>query len=386
MVEPNKSLHQVADDFKTWITQRGIPFAVQHSIDPEGGVFEAVGFDAAPDRMSQRRMRVQARQAYVFAHADTLGWMTDGQRYSDHAMAYLVSRAGGAEPRDGFAHVLGPNGDVADPRRDAYDHAFVILASTWRHAAFGDAKDLERATRVLDFFENTLRADTGGFNEGDPATLPRRQNPHMHLFEAMLAMNQYRTEATDRALLGKLFGLFENHFWDAEHQVLREFFTEDWRPSPDTGDVIEPGHLAEWCWLLDEYERLTGVDCATYITTLLDQAERLGLDPNSGFLIDSCRLGEDGPISGSRRLWVQTEYLRALCVAARRGAPGAAEKAAVLTQRIFEEYLNTPIAGGYYDQFDGDGELISASIPTSTLYHLFGAAVELDRTARELPR
>jgi mannose-6-phosphate isomerase len=40
---------------------------------------------------------------------------------------------------------------------------------------------------LVTFLETDLRSPHGGFLEGISATLPRRQNPHMHLFAAMIA-------------------------------------------------------------------------------------------------------------------------------------------------------------------------------------------------------
>ena len=120
---------------------------------------------------------------------------------------------------------------MADARRDTYDHAFVLLACAWRLKAFGDEQARRVAERTLGFLD-TLRQDDGSYLEGDPASLPRRQNPHMHLFEASLALHRAGFEdALDRARA--IRALFERHFWDG--QVLREFFGDDWSLDSDRG-------------------------------------------------------------------------------------------------------------------------------------------------------
>ena len=88
--------------------------------------------------------------------------------------------------------------------------------------------------------------------------LPRRQNPHMHLLEALLALHAATGEKNWLRRAGALVDLFKRRFSDPQTGALIEFFAEDWSPRPgDEGRLREPGHQFEWVWLLYEYIALT---------------------------------------------------------------------------------------------------------------------------------
>jgi mannose-6-phosphate isomerase len=44
-----------------------------------------------------------------------------------------------------------------------------------------------------------------------------------------------------------------------------------------------------------------------------------------------------------------------------------------------KRYLRHPVKGGWYEQFDGDGQSMVPWIPASSLYHILGAVMEADR-------
>lgn len=383
------ALKDVATRFCLWMRQEALPLWAAAARDPVGGFFEDLDLQGRPRREQIRRTRVQPRQAYVYAHAARLGWCTDGQSLSDHAFDYLLTQAAYGDPLDnekfdGFAHRLTPDGRIAMSTRDSYDHAFVLLACAWRMAAFGDDRSRQVMTATLHFLDQHCLHPEGGFSEGRPAALPRRQNPHMHLFEAFLGLDmEARIEgALTRAT--SLYELFQTRFFDKKNGVLREFFTDDWSPDPEKWHLVEPGHMMEWCWLLHEYSRATGLETSSYIHQLYQNAEELGLDSKSGFLWDTVSMDSSRPHAQTRRIWVQTEYLKATLIFAKQGQHDMMTKAADLLDQFIAAYLNTEVAGGYVDQFNADGEIISEAIPTSTLYHLISAAAETDRTLQLL--
>jgi hypothetical protein len=49
---------------------------------------------------------------------------------------------------------------------------------------------------------------------------------------------------------------------------------------------------------------------------------------------------------------------------------------------IFNRYLTAPTPGGWYDQIDPNGRVISKDMPTSSFYHVFCALVEYLRTRK----
>jgi mannose-6-phosphate isomerase len=334
-----------------------------------GGYHEALHHDGRPRTDEPKRLRVQARQAFSFARAARLGLMEDGaaKTASDAGWRFMIDH--GLKPHTSgapsFVHVLHSDGAVKDDLRDLYDHAFVLLAAAERSQVFSDPEAGEIAG-TAEAFLGKLAKDRGGFDENAEATLPRRQNPHMHLLEAGLAWRGAEERPFMEGALGAVLNLFDRCFFDPAEGVLLEFFTEDWGIDADKGAIIEPGHMAEWVWLLDEADH----GPAELLVQLMRRARATGLYERTGLLADSVDMAT-GEKSRDCRLWPQTEQIRAAMVLFRRtGEEAWLDLAADLIARFFELYLSTPARGGWYDRLDADGKVLSDRMPTSLLYHL----------------
>jgi len=210
--------------------------------------------------------------------------------------------------------------------------------------------------------------------EGVPASLPRRQNPQMHLFEAMIAAFDATHDMAFQQRAGEFFALFLANLYDKQKHVLGEYFEDDWsRIEPVS---VEPGHQAEWAWLLKGFERITGCPTGRYRGELL--ASALRYRDGAGCLIDEGTA--DGAIRRhSRRLWPQTEIAKAWIAQAEGGEGGAADEARAALARLERHYLNHPVTGGWYDQFDRDGNSLVATIPASSFYHVLCAVAEAEQ-------
>jgi mannose-6-phosphate isomerase len=340
-----------------------------------GGFVERLGIDGRADRTAPRRVRVQARQIYCFAKAAQLGWYPEGAEIARKGLDYLLAKAKSPDGRPGFVHLLAPDGAVLNPLRDTYDHAFVLLALAALYQLNGDAQVRAEIDSLMQFFDTVLRSPDGGYSEGVPATLPRRQNPQMHVFEALIATFDATHDQSFQARAGELFGLFVANLYDGEKQVLGEYFEQDWSRIEPV--CVEPGHQAEWVWLLKGFERITGCPTGRHRGQLLASALRYR-DPATGMLVDE---GDaDGNIRKStRRCWPQTEIAKAWIAQAEAGEAGAADDARAALQCLHQHYLMHPVAGGWYDQFDAQGRSLVDTIPASSFYHILCAIAEADR-------
>jgi mannose-6-phosphate isomerase len=238
-----------------------------------------------------------------------------------------------------------------------------------------DAVIGDEIASLVGFLDLHLRSPHGGFVEGIPAVLPRRQNPQMHLFEAMIATFDATHDPVYQNRAGNLYSLFVANLYDPQRQILGEYFEEDWsRIEPVT---VEPGHQAEWVWLLKGFERITGCPTARYRSQLLNSALRYCEDA-TGCLLD------EGNANGqvekfTRRLWPQTEIAKAWIAQAEAGDDNAPDEARQALVRLHRHYLNHPVAGGWYDQFDRDGKSLVDFIPASSFYHVLCAVAEAER-------
>jgi mannose/cellobiose epimerase-like protein (N-acyl-D-glucosamine 2-epimerase family) len=340
-----------------------------------GGFIEKLNIEGRADRAAPRRVRVQARQIYCFAKAAQMGWYPEGREIAIRGLDYLLAKAKSPDGRPGFVHLLDPDGSTINPMRDTYDHAFVLLALSTVYQLSNDAQVRHEIESLLAFIDRDLRSSHGGFIEGIPATLPRRQNPQMHLFEAMIATFDATGDPAYQNRAGDLFGLFVASLYDRQRQILGEYFEDDWSKIEPV--CVEPGHQAEWVWLLRGFERITHCPTARHRADLLASALRYR-DDATGCLVDEGNV--DGSIKKStRRLWPQTEIAKAWIAQAEVGEQGAADEAREALARLYRHYLRHPVLGGWYDQFDRDGRSLVDFIPASSFYHILCAIVEAER-------
>jgi mannose/cellobiose epimerase-like protein (N-acyl-D-glucosamine 2-epimerase family) len=362
--------HLVEHSFPLWSTE-GWDQAT-------GSFIDRLHQDGRADRLAPRRVFVQARQIYCFAKAAQIGWYPQGHEIALKALEHLLTKAKSPDGKPGFVHRLAHDGSVLDARRDSYDHAFVLLALSTVYALDRDAQVRAEIDALCAFLDSQLRSPHGGVLEGWPASMPRRQNPQMHLFEAMIAAFDATHDPVFQNRAGNFFALFLVNLYDGQKRVLGEYFEDDWsRIEPVS---VEPGHQAEWVWLLKDFERITGCPTGRYRNELLASALRYR-DEATGCLIDE---GDaDGNIKRySRRCWPQTEIAKAWIAQAESGEAGAADEARAALSRLNQHYLSHPVAGGWYDQFDHEGKSLIATIPASSLYHVFCAAVEAEQVLR----
>ncbi|MBN8920051.1 MAG: AGE family epimerase/isomerase [Rhizobiales bacterium] len=369
----------VARALRQWAVAQALPLWASAGWDADRGLFhERLHRDGTPDRACPRRAMVQARQIYVFAHAATLGWHPDARERALAGVTALQSRYWARDGAPGYAFSIATDGTLADATRDAYAHAFVLLAIAWAYRASGDAQIIGLVDTLLAFIDAHLTHRDGALHESVPPRLPRRQNPHMHLFEAMLALHECTGHPQALPRARALFALMRSRFLDPETGTLREFFDDDWRPAPGIArDHIEPGHHAEWVWLLHRYRTATGEDTSALADDLFATVRRFA-DPVNGTLIDEAdRFGHVR--KASRRLWPQTEAAKAWLAHAEAGDADAAAQAARILAQVHAAYLSGPVPGAWHDQLDADGKAAGAFVPASSLYHLVGAIAEADR-------
>ena len=340
-----------------------------------GGFVEQLHRDGTADAAAPRRVRVQARQIYCYAKTAQMGWYPEGRAIALKGLEHMLAKAKAPDGRPGYVHLLTPDGGVLDARRDAYDHAFILLALATVYALDKDAQIRAEIDALLAFLDGHLRSPHGGVHEGLPVSLPRRQNPHMHLFEAMIACFDATHDLSFQNRAGELFALFLANLYDKQKHALGEYFEEDWSKIEPVS--VEPGHQAEWVWLLKAFERITGCPTGQRRSELLATALRYR-DAATGCLVDE---GDDtGNIRrATRRLWPQTEIAKAWIAQAESGEAGAADEARAALVRLERHYLSHPVRGGWYDQFDRDGKSLVDTIPASSFYHVLCAVTEAEQ-------
>ncbi len=279
---------------------------------------------------------------------------------------------------DGWVFSVSDSGVIADATRDLYAHAFVLLGIASYVQATGKREALALADETLDYVDHHLKAPRGGgyLDSSVSSDAVRRQNPHMHMFEGLIALWKASSEARYLKRAEGMFELFQKRFFRPDKGVLLEYFDAELRPAAgQQGKIVEPGHHLEWVWLLRHFEKESGRNVQVYVDALYSHADRHGYD-TLGLLVDE--LLTDGRVqTPSHRVWPVTEAIRANVREAAGGRAGAAVKAARLADALFDRFLTKSPAGGWIDRLDAKGGPATDFMPASTLYHILGAVEEL---------
>ena len=364
---------------ETWLQEQALPLWATSGFDAEADRFEeGLTLAAEPVPALPIRLLVQARQIHVYALAERRQWYAGAGALAERAFASMRRDYFRRDDRDGWVFSIARNGDVVESARDLYAHAFVLLAVAAYVRATGKQEELAVARQTLSFLDRDMSAPLGG---GYVETLPvrrgpRRQNPHMHLFEALLALWEC---SGDRLFLKRaedLFELFVARFFQAEQGVLLEFYDDALMPAAGSGSVVEPGHHFEWCWLLRRYEKETGDRrVGAIVDKLYEHANRSGFDRDR-LIVDEVR--PDGTVAtGSRRLWPMTEAIKCNLAEAAHGRAGCLESVLALAESLSSRFLTPAPRGGWVDRLGPDGSRRGDFMPATSLYHLIGSVDEL---------
>jgi mannose/cellobiose epimerase-like protein (N-acyl-D-glucosamine 2-epimerase family) len=370
------SITRLRDHF----VQTVLPNWLANAYDETAGQFlEGLELDGSPERTGIVRVRSTARQIYVYAHAAALGLAPAGAiEKAEVAFANMRRMAWIAGEKPGYASAFNlRSGEITDRKRELYDHACVLLALAWLSKATGSRKYNDAISETTSAIDVTLRSPFGGWAEDESGSLPRRQNPHMHYFEACLALWETGHGHQHSARAGELFSLFRSRFWDEEIGTLREFFGPSWEVSDAfRSGRLDPGHMSEWAWLITRYERLTLTDLSHFADGLLTAALDLGRNRSAPFLADEVAF--DGtPLVDRRRLWPQAELLKAFVVRNQKGDSNLAAAADQFASLLLITYLAGAAHGTWRDAFDLDGNPTATQIPGSSLYHLWTVIPEI---------
>ncbi len=366
-----------------------VPTWLQAFCDPvNGGFHERLDPQMRPLAM-HKRLLTQCRQIYVYSQAFLL--TKDSAYITPLRAGFAFLRRSYHRPRlGGWAFSVTPEGGAFDPTFDLYGHAFVVLALSFYTAATGDVTAQCLLGKTLRFIDTHFRADAGFFerlrDDGTPIVGVRRQNSHMHLFEACVMAHTVAGEAMAKRMADELLGLFFLHFFDAPTGTLVEYFSPNWTPHPVWGHAVEPGHLYEWIWLLHRYSATQPRSChASAITGATVAMAAWGRahawDSHQGGIYDRVQRADGLVLQGSKRIWHVAEALKASVILGAPHTPPPADLTAWLRTYV------TP-SGLWVETKQKDLTPATTHMPGTTPYHLVMGICEATRmaaAARPLP-
>jgi mannose/cellobiose epimerase-like protein (N-acyl-D-glucosamine 2-epimerase family) len=380
-----------------WLRDHALPCWDRHGVDRQsGGYFENIAW-VEPQRQLEasgdvRRGRVVARQLYVFDVAHRLGWRSDLSSPIEHGCDYLFSRM---HLGDGIFHTAV---DARTHRPSApfnlYEQAFYLFALARLSATLSDRYPIaDTAVRCLERLRRNWGKANGGFEESNPATVPLKSNPHMHLLEAALAWIRVTEGPAQRPwieLARELVSLCLSCFMAPGTGAVLEYFDREWKPATGAdGRIIEPGHQFEWAWLLMQWSSSGCVDdaerqaCSGAAERLIELGERWGVDPVRGVAINE--IWDDMSVKeSSAKLWPQTERVKAWCAMFERAQTAAEKERAcrkiAAAAEALAKYIPAEPAGLWHETWSSDGSFVAGSSKASSFYHVVCAIDVLRQT------
>ena len=371
------ALSRRAREARSWLMDACFPLWSETGYD--GTVFlEVLDLQHRRHDTPFSRVRVQARQTYVFAVAARMGWSP--KRAQDLMSAGINILSTQARRADGLiGRTIKTDGSgLLDETPDLYDTAFTLLALAQAALSINQpAHPLKLAREIVTNLDTYMKDHKrGGYAEWLPAPDRRLQNPHMHMFEACLALHKADPSGGYLKRAGEFLSLFQTRLTAGTPRIVAENFMVNW--NPETGaahDHVEPGHQFEWAWLLTRHARLIDAFPPPEAQTLYDFAiSTCDAEGHLPQLTDRSGVAVDP----SRRVWPQTEALKAYLMMAEIHSQAIdADRAIRSFDILMDEYL-TP-EGGWVDHYDGGGSILSATMPASTGYHVVLAFTELLR-------
>jgi mannose/cellobiose epimerase-like protein (N-acyl-D-glucosamine 2-epimerase family) len=378
-------LQPAAFRLRTWAIEQALPLWASAGFDRRHGRFEE-RLSLGGERISDvpLRLMVQARQIHSFGLAARRGWYLEARPLIEEAYASMVRDFHRRDGGDGWVFSIDPAGAVVDATRDLYAHAFVLLGIACYVQATGKRDALQLADATIAYIDRHLSAPRGGgyLDSSVAGDAIRRQNPHMHMFEGLIALWMASSEARYLKRAEGIFELFRTRFFLADKSILAEYFDADLRPAKgQSGEIFEPGHHYEWIWLLRSFERASAHDAQAYVDALYGHADKHGYD-EMGLIVDEM-LADGRVLTASHRTWPVTEAIKANVVEASYGRKAASAKAARLVGVLFNQFLKAAPPGGWIDRLNERGNPSTDFMPASTLYHILGAVDELERSVTQ---
>lgn len=292
------------------------------SLGEEPG-FRVLGVDGAPLASRKQELHTTTRLVHVYALGHLAG-VAKATDLVDRGMDYLWSHHRDAD-HGGYLWAL-EGAQIADARKLAYGHVFVLLA-----AASAKAAGHEDADRLLSDVDGVLdrhfwEEDNGLFcdeynRDFTPFSTYRGMNANMHGVEALLGA--FEATGREKFLIraGRILDFFLRGIAPAHDWRLPEHYTADWQVDPTyAGDPMfrpagtTPGHSFELARLLLQHWDLSGRaqdDSVTIARALTYRALQDAWDSENGGLFYTLKAG-GAPDIRSRYWWPVTEAIGAL--------------------------------------------------------------------------
>lgn len=347
---------------------RLLTFHERHAFDAPNG-FLTLDRNGFPDKEAPKDLYATARLVHSFSLAHLCG-RPGAEAIAEHGVKAMLT-VFLDQVNDGWYSSLAPNDLPLNDRKEAYTHAFVLLAASSALQA-----GIERGDELFALARGVL--DDHFWRDGEGVVVDswdacwlevepyRGQNSNMHLTEAYMAAFE---ASHDDIFLARAIRISERLIKvnaAAQHWLVPEHYDTNWVADPHYNaakpkDPFRPfgslvGHSLEWSRLLLQLHSLAGPRVAwapEAAVNLFDRAIADGWDRVSGGLYYSVDLAGN-PINRDRFHWTIAEAIGASVYLYRYDSQPQYETWYRRFWNYAERYLIDREAGSWWHQLDAD--------------------------------
>jgi mannose/cellobiose epimerase-like protein (N-acyl-D-glucosamine 2-epimerase family) len=225
------------------------------SITPEGLFLSHFDAQWRPLNKGYGTLVSQSRLLYNFSKGYQLTGDPRLRAAVEVGAAFLIDKFWDCQ-YGGWVWSCTTDGKVLDTRKDSYGHAFVIFGLAHACQCTGNQAFRQAALDTWQVLVDHFRDQDGGFRiklsqDFQETDGLKSQNPIMHLFEALLALNDVPQSENIRLEAQQVGDFVLNRLVRSTDKMLPEVYRMDWRelPAEETGR-IDIGHAFEWAFLL----------------------------------------------------------------------------------------------------------------------------------------
>ncbi|MDQ0348765.1 AGE family epimerase/isomerase [Ancylobacter vacuolatus] len=357
-------------DLSAWLKDRFIPRWVERTCRPgiRGYVEEIPATAHGQPLPSEHTTMVTGRLVYTFSMAYQFDPSPQTLRGAEHGLAFLLDSCRLSSGH--FAHRVGRDGQVIDPRGDLYDIAFVLLALGGYSAATGKTAVLAVAEEIATRLDSDWLDALGGYRDPAGAGLLRLQYPQMHLFEACQMLAAVDPDGGWLQRAERIVDLAARLVDD--HGAIDEWYGPRWDALAPEKRQREIGHHFEWAWLLFVYATKTGSKPALQLARrLFNFGFRATGMPSAGpdQTIPNSIDAWSHPTSASRPLWPTIELAKASLAIATLDEHADHD---ALALRSFEIMLSQMDRSNdlWVNEIDSNNSSLNSSLSARSLYHI----------------
>ncbi|MCR4860221.1 MAG: AGE family epimerase/isomerase [Bacteroidales bacterium] len=260
---------RLAREVENDLTENILPFWAGHAVDPEGGFYGTLSWDARPEQDADKGAILNARILWTFSRAFRSYGLENYRDLADRAAGYFKQHF--IDPKYGGVYwTLDSEGNVKDDTKQTYATAFGIYGLSEHFRATGDLSSLEAARTLFRYVQDRTRdrsgrgycevlsrdgARTGAKGVDGQAGATKTMNTHIHLLEAFTNLYLAWPDPEVGTALAELLDILQTRLYNAQSHHLILYCDDAWSP---IGAVDSFGHDIETSWLMCEAAEALG--------------------------------------------------------------------------------------------------------------------------------